>query len=44
MHRPTVDHWNAVKRVLRYLSGTLTHGILLRKQSAPLLQAFSDAD
>ena len=44
MHRPTVDHWNAVKRVLRYLSGTLTHGILLRKQSAPLLHAFSDAD
>ncbi|XP_033134130.1 uncharacterized protein LOC103837662 isoform X1 [Brassica rapa] len=44
MHRPTVDHWNAVKRVLRYLSGTLTHGILLRKQSAPLLHAYSDAD
>ena len=31
MHRPTLDHWNAVKRVLRYLSGTLSHGIFLKK-------------
>lgn len=44
MHRPTLDHWNAVKRVLRYLSGTLSHGIFLKKQTAPLLHAFSDAD
>lgn len=44
MHRPTVDHWNAVKRVLRYLSGTLSHGIFLTKQTRPLLHAFSDAD
>lgn len=44
MHRPTVDHWNAVKRVLRYLYGTLSHGIYLRKQTAPLFHAFFDAD
>lgn len=44
MHHPTLDHWNAVKRVLRYLSGTLSHGIFLKKQTAPLLHAFSDAD
>lgn len=44
MHRPTEDHWNAVKRVLRYLSGTLSHGIFLKKQTRPLLHAFSDAD
>lgn len=27
MHRPTSDHWQAAKHVLRYLSGTLSHGI-----------------
>lgn len=44
MHRPTTDHWQAVKRVLRYLSGTLNHGIMLQKQRSPTLHAFSDAD
>lgn len=45
MHCPTSDHWQAAKRVLRYLSGTLDHGIYLRKQAAPpALHAFSDAD
>lgn len=45
MHCPTSDHWQAVKRVLCYLSGTLDHGIFLRKQAAtPTLHAFSDAD
>lgn len=44
MHCPTVDHWNAVKRVLCYLSGTLNHGIFLRKQTRPLLHDFFDAD
>lgn len=34
MHRPTVEHWTAAKRVLRdrYLTCTTTHGILLRKK------------
>ena len=44
MHQPTLDHWNAVKRVQRYLSGTLSHGIYLKKQKNPLLHAYSDAD
>lgn len=34
----------ACKRVLRYLSGTLTHGIFLRKQSNSNLHDYSDAD
>lgn len=44
MHRPTDLHWQAAKRVLRYLAGTSSHGILLRKDSPLTLHAFSDAD
>lgn len=44
MHQPTDAHWSAVKRVLRYLSGTLIHGILLRRNNPLSLHAFSDAD
>ena len=44
MHRPTTLHWNAVKRVLRYLKGTQNHGLLIRRHSSPHLHAFADAD
>ena len=44
MHKPTVDHWQAAKCVLRYLAGTSSHGIFIHKNSSFLLHAFSDAD
>ncbi|GKV51641.1 hypothetical protein SLEP1_g58277 [Rubroshorea leprosula] len=44
MHRPTDSHWQAVKRVLRYLRGSVSHGLLLRPQPTLSLHAFSDAD
>ncbi|RVW71213.1 Retrovirus-related Pol polyprotein from transposon RE2 [Vitis vinifera] len=44
MHQPTSDHWNAVKRLLRYLCGTLDHDITLRRTSPLALHAFSDSD
>ncbi|KAH9673545.1 retrovirus-related pol polyprotein from transposon RE1 [Citrus sinensis] len=43
MHHPTIAHWCAVKRILRYLKGTTTHGLLYSSGSMEL-QAFSDAD
>lgn len=44
MHKPTEDHWQAVKRVLRYLAGTASHGIFIRSDSPLSLHAYSDAD
>jgi hypothetical protein len=43
MHQPTTTHMVAAKRVLRYIRGTLSHGILF--QPGPLrLTAFTDSD
>ncbi|KAG7534176.1 Integrase catalytic core [Arabidopsis thaliana x Arabidopsis arenosa] len=44
MHRPTDLHWQAAKRILRYLAGTVSHGIFLRANTPMTLHAFSDAD
>jgi hypothetical protein len=44
MHRPTIPHWTAVKRILCYLKNTIHHGLLLRRSSSLSLHAYSDAD
>lgn len=44
MHCPTTDHWSALKRLLRYLNGTMDRGITIYKDSPLHLHAFSDAD
>ena len=44
MHCPTDLHWSAAKRILRYLAGTPSHGILLRCNTPLTLHGFSDAD
>ncbi|GJV21558.1 gag/pol polyprotein [Tanacetum coccineum] len=42
MHAPTENHWYAVKQILRYLHGTVEHGMLIRRSSGSTLQAFTD--
>lgn len=37
-------HWNAVKRILRYLRGTLYHGLSISRSDKLDLIGFSDAD
>ncbi|XP_019085751.1 PREDICTED: uncharacterized protein LOC109126539 [Camelina sativa] len=44
MHQPSTDHWTAMKRVLRYLAGTLDHGILLKRGINRSLHAYTDTD
>lgn len=44
MSSPTVDNWASVKRLFRYLKGSLHHGILLRRLTSLALTAYSDSD
>jgi hypothetical protein len=44
MHKPSKLHWQAVKRILRYLKHTLSHGLLLTRSNVTNLEVFSDAD
>ncbi|GKG23875.1 hypothetical protein Tco_0391911, partial [Tanacetum coccineum] len=42
--RPTEKHLNAVKRIFRYLKGTVHQGLWYPKDSSIALTAFADAD
>lgn len=41
---PTDDHWAAVKRILRYIKGTIDQGLRIHRCSSVNIHAFSDAD
>lgn len=43
MHSPREQHMQAAKRILRFLKGTLTHGLWLKNGSIHLY-AYLDAD
>lgn len=45
MERPTIIHQQAVKRILRYISGTVDHGLIYtRDTSKKTITGFSDSD
>jgi hypothetical protein len=33
MEDPSKEHWSAVKRIIRYIAGTLDYGVKFRKGS-----------
>ncbi|CEO95378.1 hypothetical protein PBRA_009644 [Plasmodiophora brassicae] len=41
---PGIQHWRAGQRVLKYLAGTMTHGIRYERQPEDRLIAYADAD
>ncbi|KAJ9542459.1 hypothetical protein OSB04_028965 [Centaurea solstitialis] len=44
MHDPRLPYLNALKRILRYLKGTLSYGLHLKASAVDRLVAYSDAD
>nr|XP_020148786.1 uncharacterized mitochondrial protein AtMg00810-like [Aegilops tauschii subsp. strangulata] len=44
MHAPRDVHWAAVKRILRYICGTMDLGVMLYASTNTALTAYSDAD
>ena len=44
MHAPIEDHFRALKRILRYVKGTVHHGLQLHCTSSHELLAYSDTD
>ncbi|CAL9012606.1 unnamed protein product, partial [Prunus brigantina] len=44
MHSPTMLHLNVVKRILRYLKGSVCRGILMKKNDNVHILGYTDAD
>ncbi|XP_071675719.1 uncharacterized protein [Lolium perenne] len=44
LSQPTEVHWEAVKRILRYVKGTLQTGLQIRKSPLTGISIFTDAD
>ena len=44
LHKPTTVHWTAVKRIIRYVKGTISVGLKIGPSKSMLVSAFSDAD
>ena len=44
LSQPTDVHWESVKRILRYVKGTLNTGLSFRKATSTSISIFTDAD
>ncbi|KAK9070166.1 hypothetical protein SSX86_010566 [Deinandra increscens subsp. villosa] len=44
MHAPRSSHMNALKRILRYVRGTIAHGLTIQRSTTHTLLAYTDAD
>ncbi|XP_021997220.1 uncharacterized mitochondrial protein AtMg00810-like [Helianthus annuus] len=44
LHHPTVDHFRAVKRLLRYVKDTISFGLTYSRPHSPSIIGYSDAD
>ncbi|XP_052114058.1 uncharacterized mitochondrial protein AtMg00810-like [Arachis duranensis] len=44
MHNPTVNHWRVLKRILRYIEGSMDQGLLFTACTDFRLFAFSNTD
>ncbi|KAB2615107.1 hypothetical protein D8674_021695 [Pyrus ussuriensis x Pyrus communis] len=44
MHSPTIEHLNLVKRILRYLRGSVGRGILMTKNDHTHIMGYCDGD
>ncbi|XP_073351755.1 uncharacterized protein [Aegilops tauschii subsp. strangulata] len=44
LHAPTIVHWTAVKRIVRYIRYTVSLGLQVKRSNSTLVSAFSDAD
>ena len=44
LHAPTINHWTAAKRIVRYVKATVNVSLTFNKSSSTLVSAFSDSD
>ena len=44
MHDPRESHFNALKRILRYIKGTISHGLQIHRSAPTRLVVYTDAD
>ncbi|KAK4380351.1 hypothetical protein RND71_002213 [Anisodus tanguticus] len=44
MHDPKIEHMNVLKRIIRYIQGTLDYGLHLYPSSTSTLVSYTDAD